>query len=213
MSETLRTTLLENEPKRHVGLGVIILNANSGHIWTIEELDTRESKDRKHGQLSVPLETRKQGETFHRNLLGALAEAYDDQDADGNDIRDKLSRSIFQLNEVVSFFSKAVIFANEKNVFICDLAILIYDGPDIKPCAYNKEEVKSLGWMPVGEFLASNIRPLAKKLVETAYNLGHIDKALDAYHYASHGNGKKPLLDSGFSIRDYYNSRERLPDV
>lgn len=213
MAETLRTTLLENEPKRHVGLGVIILNAKSGQIWTIEELDTRESKDRKHGQLSVPLETRKQGETFHRNLLGALAEAYDDQDTDGNDIKEELSRSIFQLNEGVSSFPKAVTIVNEKNVFLCDLKILIYDGPDLKLCAYNKEEVKSLGWMPVEEFLTSNTRPLAKKLVETAYNLGYIDKALDAYHYASHGNGKKPLLESGFSIRDYYNSREKLLDV
>lgn len=189
--------------RRIVGMGVVIVNSETGDLWTVREKLDKEKTDRKSGQLSIPLETRKIGESPRGNLQGAMAEAFDDEE-------DLTRPSVLEgLYHVGTIPQRRIVVGTDKNTILCDVALLLHDGRPITKKPFS-DEVEDSQWMNPDQFLEEDARSLARIVVQDVMQSGIYRENLLRYHSGS------PLLQqtfqNRFSIRDYATRREAFPD-
>jgi hypothetical protein len=191
------------------GLGLVILHGQTGAIWAVRERTNKPATGRKRGELSIPLETRKVGETPMNNLLGAMAEAFDDVDSNGNDISGKLHASLYHVrgNSFHTGFTADIL----GNRILCDYAILVYDGEQISVQPYNSLEVGEAGWVNINSFLGDGVRPLARQVITQAMESDFL--ALNLIEYRDFSEKRLHVLPKDFSIRSMYRNREKLRDM
>jgi hypothetical protein len=179
-------------------------NGTDPLIWTITELTSKLDTDKVAGQISIPAETRKDGESEGDNVLGALTEFCDDTaflsylkhhvvKMDGNWLRGKGA------------------IVNGKPV---DVAILIYDGAldfPLKPTCSN--EVAPKGWVRKSELIANpNLRDVARQVLELDTREDLIRSALE--NYRNDPQGRQPIFPQDLdSIEKFRVVREHGVDI
>lgn len=199
----------EKEPTEIHGLGVVIINAETGEIWAVRERSDKAATGRKRGQLSIPLETRKVGESFEENLKGALAEAFDDFDHQGQEVGPKIQSSLYHMRGN-SFYegNQVELFGNKIQ---CDRAVIIHDGSGIPSQPFNALEVGEAQWVPVEAFWQEETRPLAQMVVQEVVASGSYEQNLTAYR--STPSDRLRMFTEPFSVREVYKNREMRRDI
>ena len=175
-------------------------NALDPLIWTITELKSKVETDKLAGQLSIPAETRKNGESAEDNVIGALAEFCNDT-----------IFSSYVKNHLVKVDGK---WRREKGITVgtgpADVAVVIYDGAldfPFKPT--NADEVSPNGWMKKSELVAvyPNLRDLLKETLELDSMENLIRDALEDYE-SNPEKRKSVFPDDLVSIEKFNSERE-----
>lgn len=165
----------------------------SPKIAVVIEKKSKPSSKRTAGQRSIPIETRKAGESHVDNIRGGIAEICDD------DTLSQIRESLFLVN---SGLGHTLLNGN-----VVGLSVLVYNGPidlDFKPT--NIEEVGFGGWISVDELLeADDVRGIAKDFVKTSRDMGLIESALRDFKT---NDLITQLFPPGFSINRFYAQRE-----
>lgn len=185
------------------GIGLIIINAITGQILSMREQTDDLRTLRRKGELSIPLETRKNGESAWENLCGAMAEIADD------DISPYVRSCFFRTSDEY-IYNGYSIKVNGRSIH-CDIAVLIYDGPDIqfKP---HTNETSDVEWINPLEFFAQgNTRLFAKLAVRETLRRSIYLENLSTYR--DFPNLRIPVFDGGLSIQRMYRDREQLVDM
>lgn len=207
----IKPVFQEGEARDSIGVALLIVgidpqkhgeDAANPLLWTIRELLGKSETDRIAGELSIPAETKKAGESRIANILGALAEFGDNQHLEY--LRDHL----FLINDAYT----------EKSIFIhdnpADMAVLVYDGfLDIPFNPVCDEEVSPNGWMSRSMIQeAKGIRSALKQAIELDIARGVSARAIEAYY--NFPEKRIPIFPSDMSsIRDFYTQRELSPDI
>lgn len=189
-----------------VGMGVVIINGQTGEIWAIKEKLDKEKTGRANGQLSIPLETRKIGESPWGNLEGAMAEAFDDRDKNENDVRRALSESLYCIGNMPH---ASLILGHNGRTIRCDITILLHDGRTVTTQPFS-HEVEDSRWVSPEAFLCNNARPLARIVVEELIRNGSYTDSLQIFRNGLQNAYR--LFNNGFSIRESFTKRELFPD-
>lgn len=213
MGVALEQRSVSRQPDTLKGVGIAIAHAKTGEIWVNRELKDKAATARRAGQLSVPFETQKRGgELLQATILGGLAEVYDDFDNHGNPVMPDLSRNLLSIDAGYAATAEPFVFEHGGREIHFDLAVLIYDGSkDLPVSPHDKDEVSPVGWMSCDIFLASDVRPLARMAVEKIESKGLIAKRLTLYE--SNPELRQPVIPANFSMRDFYQRREKRADV
>lgn len=202
----------EARPERETviaGWGLVIINAETGEIWMVREKKDKAKAARKSGEWTIPLETMKEGESTEEAIIGAMAEAFDDFDKDGNDIREQLVASLLHVKGNSLHEGLVVPYGNHR--FELNYAVLLYDGPAINVQPYNFEEVGNGKWTSPRALLAPETRLFTRFIGEDVLGGGVYDENLTRYR--AHPDDRLPVFGEGFSIRAAYSAREQLPDM
>lgn len=199
----------EHKTKKSIGIGLIIIHAHTGQILAIREQMDDPRTARKRGELSIPLETRKEGESPYENLCGAMAEVVDDKDQYGHDLGPYLRSCFFRTNEEFIYpgFSTKI---NGRSIY-CNIAVLIYDGPDIPFKPYSGETT-DVQWVSPLDFAQDGVRSLAQlTLTEVLWREEIYRRNLATYRDSPHL--RTPVFKDNFSIRETCVRREQLIDM
>lgn len=191
------------------GMALLIINAGTGDIWMVRERKTKELTAKLSGQWTVPFETMKQGESALDAVRGAMAEAFDDKDLDGNDIRNVLTTRISHVRGNSMHEGFTTTHGGRK--FELNYAVVIYDGPPINAQPFNGEEVGEGTWRSPMSLLGADVRPFTRKVARDFLGNGVFIDNLCRYH--AFPEDRLPVFERGFSIRETYFSREELSDM
>ncbi len=189
-----------------IGMAAVIINASTGEIWSVEEQVSKALTGRQAGQLSIPLETRKIGESIMSNLEGAMAEASSDKDSVGNDVREQVIGNLFHFNTIPQ---GVVIVPVGSRMIRCDLSVLLYGGMDTLPQPYSTEVINAR-WIDPVKLLEGNVRPLARDVVNYTLDSGLYVKSLS--HFRQEPWRAQKTFSPNFSIISNHTRRELLPD-
>ncbi len=194
--------------RQNIGVALMIIaddprsdNGQGPLIWTIKEMNSKEETEKRAGQISIPAETRKLGESDANNIRGALAEFCDDsllESSSNITITDgSLYRDALSLN----------------GHFVADLLVVVFDGSiDIPISPANRDEVEPNGWMHLEEISgAENVRPFLRQFVES----GHAGIVTQDVLRLIRANPQRriSLIPQGFSINAFYLRREEMKDI
>jgi len=204
------SSLAEQKEVERQSIGVALLivaddpgsdNGRGPLIWTIIELQAKEATDRTIGQVSIPAETRKNGESEEDNIRGALAEFCSDE----------LLSNHPDVSIAQGFMYRDALMLNGR--YKADLLVVVYEGPlDVSISPANSEEVAANGWMNTEDIAAmSNIRPILRQAIELERSTRIATASLRDYRYGS--GSRANLLPPGFSIEDFYKRREKIADI
>lgn len=199
----------ETEMKEIKGIGLIIIHAHTGQILAItEQLDDPRTA-RKKGQLSIPLETRKEYESAGDNAIAAMAEVVDDVDQYGHDFSFYLRNCFFRTSD--DFISPGFSVIVNKRAIRCDLAVFIYDGPDIRFKPFSNGETADVRWVSPLDFARDDTRLFAQLAITELLWQNIYRKNM--FNYRNFPQLRVPVFDEYFSIRETYMRREQLPDM
>lgn len=203
---------LDKESRGHelptMGMGVVIINAKTGEILAVQERFLKERSGRASGQLSIQLETRKIGEGAVGNMEGAIAEAFDDVDHDGRDVRADVIGSLYCVGQIPQ---KTLIVGQNGSRIKFDVVALLHDGRDIPTRPYS-HEVEGSHWVAPETFLgAAGVRPLARVVIEELLTSGLYRELL--FTFRNSPESRRPVFNPDFSIRTSSTCRELLPDI
>ena len=179
-------------------------NESDPLIWTIIELNNKGETEKSAGQISIPSETRKNGESTEDNVLGALAEFCDDT-----------LFSEYVKGHVVKMDGK---WHRERGIFVgagpADVAVLIFDGAlDFPLKSSCPDEVSPHGWMKKSELVVSpNLRDALRQALELDDKENLIRDTLESYQ-KNPENRKLVFPESLNSIQKFNNNREFGLDV
>ena len=201
----------EGEVRGSIGVTLLIVGFDSHKngdritnplIWTIRELQSKPDTDKVAGELSIPAETKKAGESRTANILGALAEFGDDQSLEY--LRDHL----FLIKD--AYVERGIIIRDNP----VDMAVLVYDGSlDINFNPVCNLEVSPNGWMSRNMIQeATGVRSTLKQAIELDITRGISARVIEAY--CTSPENRVPVFSSDISsIRDFHDQRELSPDV
>ncbi len=193
------------------GLGIIAINGVTGEIRAFTEQTGKAATNRRPGEVSIPLETRKANESAYGNFTGALAEAYGDTYVNDADAREALRRSVLYAGNYS--FHPGFETNISGRLVVCRLAVIVDRGDgstdDIPPHASN--EAKDPRWVDPSDFFKPGTRQLAQLAVEHALRTGIYNNLLNLYR--NNPGTLRPVFPERFSIRHTYNQRERLRDA
>jgi len=206
-------TIPESEARTPVleGVGIIVVHERTGQMWVHEDLKDRPLTGRKKGQKSIPLEMRKDGESPRENILGSLAEIFHDYDRDGNHIMPQLARRLFTVDRDWLSIPYPLMVRENGTIILCDMSVLIYDGPPFDISPVDSSEAHPLGWMDVNSFFETDMRTAAKVTVEALHREGIIRERLKTYH--NNPSLRQAVFTPDFSLQKYYDDRERKRDM
>lgn len=207
----LPSRIIERESARSAGIALLIVgvgkakngdNQTDPLYWTVRELEDKPSTSKYAGDISIPAETRKIGETRASNVLGALAEFCDDG------VLACAREHLFLIDGV---FKEKGIWVNGNPV---DISVLIYDGDvtlDFIP--HDNAEVNPNGWLHRSEILEKDrVRTVLFQAISVDVNEGLSLRALETYY--NNPQLLKPVFPADFnSMEDFYRERELLMDV
>ena len=205
---------LELEKKPSIGTILIIVgidpskngeNIDNPLLWTTMEKKSKEATNKFEGQISFPADTRKIGEDIMHNAIGSLAEFSDNE---------RLIRGALSLMPS-SFIEKAISVKGN----LVDLAVVIFDESLTCPIIpLDLNEVDPNGWMSMDRLKKedpSRLRSFVREIIAMEDKMDSPIKRVIA-DYLKFEQARIPLsaiLPSGFSMVDFYNQRERLPDM
>jgi len=198
-------------PKKHIlGLGLVIINPNNGKIWTVTEQKDKPKTLRIKGQRSIPFETMKIDETPFENLMGAMAEAFDDVDINGKGVRQHLVDHIYCMGNPKNIITPAFSIDINNHVVDCQYAVMFYDGEDFPFRPLNNEEVDDGKWVSPFVLLCENTRQFAQMAISNLFFCGLYSELLDKYFQSP--EQRQLVFDRNFSIRETYYKRELKQD-
>nr|MBI5455935.1 hypothetical protein [Candidatus Levybacteria bacterium] len=168
-------------------------NATDPKIAVVVEKKSKPSSKRIAGQRSIPIETRKVGESRIDNIRGGIAEICNDE------MLGQVRANFFL---VESGLGQTLCSGN-----VVGLSVLIYNGNISMPFTpINVEEVGFAGWISMNELLeAEDVREIAKDFIKTARDTGLIASALR--DFKTRGLSTQ-LFPADFSINQFYAQRE-----
>lgn len=70
----LPETRLDSREVKKIGVAVFVIELETGQIWTVRERNSSGVTGKNTGDLSLPMETRKKGESVMSNTVGAMEE-------------------------------------------------------------------------------------------------------------------------------------------
>jgi hypothetical protein len=201
----------ESECSKSAGIALLIIgldplrngdNTVNPLFWTIKELENRLETNKKKGDISIPAETRKTGETRSMNLIGALAEFCDD--ATLPYVREHL----FLADGV--FRQKCI----NVNGNLVDVSVLIYDGNLSLPInPYNNTEVMPNAWLSRNEIGSlENIRDVFSQALEIDLKEG-LSKSITDIYYTNPSSLKRVIPEDIETIAEFYRIRESIGDI
>lgn len=201
----------ETEVRSSIGVALLIVGLDPHRnddditnplIWTIRELRGKPETDKIVGELSIPAETKKAGESRLENILGALAEF-------GND------ESLAYLREHLFLMSDAHI---DGGILIhdnpVDMSVLIYDGfLENIFIPLSSDEVGPNGWLRRSEIQnMAGVRSVMRQAVELDRASGLSARAIEEYYLFP--EKRISIFPKDFvSIRNFDAQRELSPDV
>lgn len=194
--------------RQNIGVALMIIaddprsdNGRGPLIWTIKEMNSKKQTEKQIGQISIPAETRKLGESDASNIRGALAEFCDDNLL--------VSSSNITITDG-SLYRDAL---NLNGHFVADLLVVVFDGSiDFPISPANRDEVEPNGWMHLEEIKESDsVRPFLKQFIENGQAVIVTQDALRS-HRAS-PERRVSLIPQRFSINEFYLKREEIKDV
>jgi len=205
----IRPVSQETEVRPSIGVALLIVgidprrngdNITDPLIWTITELQAKPETEKRPGEISIPAETKKEGEDRVANILGALAEFCD------NNAIPNLADNLFMVDGL--YREKGIIIKNNP----VDLAVLIYNGSlNIALTPESATEVKANGWVNRSKIREMDgVRSVLSQAVELDALEGITGRAIEAYYGNS---GMTQIFSHGFSMRNFYAERETFPDV
>lgn len=198
-------------PKKHIlGLGLVIINPNNGKIWTIVEQKDKPKTLRIKGQRSIPFETMKIDETPFENLMGAMAEAFDDVDTDGDDVRQHLVDHIYSMGNPNNIITPAFSIDINSHVVDCQYAVMFYNGNDLPFRPLNTEEVDDGKWASPFVLMCENSRKFAQIAITQLFFNGKYSELLETYHQFP--EQRQLVFDKNFSIQETFYKRELKQD-
>ena len=188
------------QQRASVGVLSVIYHPGAQSVLLIREKNSKISTDKKAGQLSFPIETRKHDEEPAKNLLASLAEVFDDKD-----------KAIFGNNLHLSRFYQKM-FSLPDNVDVpVDIALFVYDGALIIPTPVTTDEVEAYGWVPIDELASLPLRSITQQA------LSHLQDEHILYHaertYLLNQQTRRQLRQQYFSLAEFHSVREQGSDV
>ena len=207
----LRTIGPEAPNVRSAGIALLIVgvdplrngdNRNNPFFWTIQELEEKPETDKRRGDISIPAETRKIGETREKNLLGAFAEFCDDQ-------------SLPYLREHL-FMAEGVFRQRGININgnLVDVSALIYDGSLDHPLnPLNRTEVAPNKWLTRPQIKSEiRVRSVLTQALDIDEREGLTVRMIDLYN--QNRGILKPVFPQDFTtLEEFYRTREILTDI
>jgi len=208
--------LLSQETERKESIGAILAivgiddknngkNISNPLLWTTVEKVSKIATNKIEGQISLPADTRKIGESIMHNVIGSLAEFSD------NDFLIKNALSFMP-----SSFTEGGIIVRGNPV---DLVVMVYDGPLACPIIpLDSNEVVPNGWMLLNDLKkqdSSKLRSFMKDIIALEEGPKRpIGRVLDEYFsFEKPRMSLSTVLPYGFSMADFYMRREKLVDV
>jgi hypothetical protein len=209
--------LLTPEIQRRRDVGVVCLiiglddsrngkNALDPLIATIIEAESKTSTLKQAGQLSIPGETRKQGEDQVTNVIAALLEFADDSKVE------EIKRNLFFV-EGASYFPNLLPIGN----LDVDLAILVFNGPLSIRFNPKATDVRGNGWLTKSEIEEVD-RCMRRNTLTTAIDVAS-NKDLIGYairKFELDRGARIPVaefLSEEFTFSSFDARRELLDDV
>ena len=190
---------LAKENISNVGIGLFIVDLESKKIWVIEELVDKNSTGRKSGKVSIPMETRKKGETIVENVLGGFSEFRELQNGE----------ELIWVNNRVSYKGRYPFVKG------CVADVVMVGLKNIKresdlSSHLKSSEVSSMGWKDIDEILKiPNLRDGVKEYLKLAKREHWIDKFVIE---VNSGNEKQYVCKKGEKTLEYLKIREEKPD-
>ena len=209
----VKTPELEKRPSIGTVLVIVAIdrnkngeNAQDPKIWTILEKKSKNYTDKQAGQISLPADTRKDGEDILSNMLGTLPEFSNDN---------ALIRSLVLMP---SSYVKGRLTVKGGPV---DLAVLILGSSSNEQIIpLDEDEVSPNGWMSLKdlrkerEINPSHLRGILAQTVDLERSDNIIYNVVEDYF---NDPGKRvsisTFLSSETSLSELFKQRERLPDV
>lgn len=185
------------------GIGLIIINAITGQILSMREQTDDLRTLRRKGELSIPLETRKNGESAWENLCGAMAEIADD------DISPYVRSCFFRTSDEYIYNGYSV-KVNGRSIH-CDIAVLIYDGPYIQFKPHNGETA-DVQWVYPSDFLIQDNTRLFARMALQEVLVRDIYRQ-NLFQYREFPQLRSLVFGEGLSIQRMYRDREQLVDM
>jgi len=196
--------------KSSVGVAVLIVgydpsrngeNETDPFLWTTIEKTSKIETDKIAGQISLPAETRKNGENLENNVFGALGEFCDDNAFTYVKNHIVKPSSIWYIKKGITVLGNPV-----------DVAVLIYDGAlDFPLSPAHLDEINPNGWMKKSDLRKElKLRSVFTQALELDDKEGLTRKALESYR----SSPRALIFPDGFdSIQKFNNSREFGIDV
>lgn len=174
-------------------------NESDPLIWTISELKSKFETDKVAGEISIPAETRKNGESAEDNVFGALTEFCDDTAFPWY-----IKKHVIRMDG--NWYRGKGVIVRERLV---DVAVLIYDGAidfPLKPTC--SDEVSPNGWVKKSELaMYPNLREMSKQVLDLDSSENLIREALESYH--KNPERRRQIFPDNFdSMRKFSNERD-----
>jgi hypothetical protein len=188
---------LKEEGLRKVGVAVLIVDVQTGKLWTITETKNKPSTKRASGTITPPLETRKRDESIMNNTIGALAEFRPLKvDEKISWVNGESYKGRFLLTEGVA----------------ADLVFLALDHKeDDLAVSTNTTEVSSGKWMTIEELLKSDtLRTGVEGILKIVEKQEWIEQFTSAYLSSS---TEKMSLGKEFNLKEFMRKREQREDI
>ncbi len=190
----------EKEQRPSIGVVTIIYQPSDKTFLTIKEKKGKATTSKKAGEISFLAETRKNNEGCHRNILGSLAEGFDD-------VHVREMRLGLHLER---YYSHAIALDGEEDLPV-DVAFFMYDGPPIMPCPTAKDEVEAYGWVDIDTLDKLPMRSVAKQVIQTMKEKDWIAEIENTY--LINKLVAQELQRDFFSLEQLYFQREQSKDV
>lgn len=207
-------TGLEKEGNDSVALVLLVLaNYQNGSadttplVWTVIEKRSKEATGKKEGQISLPVETTKAGESTADNLIGSLSEFTADDPVIEKSLFYTLGKSVAK--GALSFRGNPM-----------DMAVIFYEGPldaDIQPL--DAEELRPGGWRSLTNLRGEDPARLREEVIGAVLGFeevtGFISGAFNDYRSGIYIKSPlKTLFPPGYtSLEDFIKQREMHEDV
>lgn len=182
-----------------VGVMSVIYHPDTKSLLVVKEKKSKEATNKHAGEVSLPIETRKANEEPFINLLGSLAEVFDD-------------RHTMHFGETLhlSSFSQKMFHLPNHEVPV-DIAVFLYEGPQIVPTPVTTDEVESYGWVPLDKLKDLPLRSVTREALMYLQEDDLLAQAEKTYQL--HQTMRRILRQENFSLADFHRNRELSQDV
>lgn len=186
-------------------VGILIYNPDIDSIWMVIEKTSKAASGKTSGQLSIPIETKKIGESELAAVYGGLSEFCRDKDIPS------LSGHLYRVNTENGYRRSCMVFPYKGVGLPVDLALIISDSAQISPTS-SCDEVETLGWVSLDKALKTpNVRSVSQELLEVAVKDRMIEKAMADFRNPQ--ARKLVFPNKNFSIEMYSVIRELKTDM
>jgi len=193
-----RVDQLKSEGIKKVGIGLFIVDLDTKKIWTILEKEKKTITQRKIGETSIPMETRKTQEFIIDNVIGGLSE-----------FRElKSGEELVWIDNGYSYRGRYPFVEG----VVADVVLIGIRNRQIeKRLRLSNREVEPVGWKDINELISeSRLRNGVGGFLELAKKEGWIDQFIEK---ARQGNDGQRIIRRGDEQLDYIKLRQNKRDI